>query len=1169
MSLSGDRKEQNLKGRYFKYLEALCVSNGIEMDKLKTVATDYELLEMFFGGLPVLVGLRYFDHLTTIRLVGQEIQNISPISEVSETLEELWICECTLSDLGGLETCVKVRKLYLYSNQISDASLLSSLKSLEVLWIQDNRLTSLQFLKDIEYLSTLKVGGDQFNDCLAMSISQWPSKLQLLDISGSTLCLLQSLLGLSCCGILRQLNICNDKYPSNCLIKDEDQIVWLTFHFPFLEYLDGDQLNENFVNNYTMKAEKKAALEINKMITKARKMVQQLDTIRKNEAKIKEKLTSFINALNKASAAVSKKEGRRELTLKLQDLYQLKLKSLSNSIVGCIKCEREVFYVSSYLLPSWQMESAGRTVAREATKTELLDLEHTFQSFCTVEEPKMKVKTAVMFSLTPLNKTEMKELHFLQSSDSPLWDFADFVDVGNQRLASDGEGTFKLVKDLSAMCGENHKTLCTCIWPVVKLKKDQKPKIKEVDDANGNNFELQGKEDGFTWNQMELVGLCVMELQRSSWPSFEELKNFHHFDEHINDQVKKLKDLGIELKLEKIVAPLQQQATEDEGDQENQEVIKTNQEVKVLDVISDKLSAGRYRLDGPIWTGKELSLRNPAELSLAYTKPMNLQNPSVFDKIVTLNLEGLQIDTLDGIEQLENVRYLSLACNKLSSIKRVKALEKLLFLDVSHNNVHKIDELPGTLTGLKAAQNQLSTIGFCMKLQNLTYFNLSHNKIKSIKGIEELKTLQTFLITDNLLKDKTEVDVLQQLPNLRFVDLVGNPLADEDNYKNVILNSTSTTKTENGESASSEQPGQVVRKAGKILTMDFLQKEFGENLNKDTEFNLSDNQFHMIALIRNGLDILQHVTTINLSDNHLQHLYELAHLPNLVQLNLSNNQILSLTTDSVPKILPKLELLDLSSNNLTCQSVARIGLQKLPQLKRLILTGNKLSRFDAALFDFENLEALDLSGNDIKVIRKKNLKHLKKLDLSENDLKDLEGLTLPNLITLNVSKNKISSCAAMKSLKELKNLKSLDCSENPVTARRVYSDYIKKQLPGLEELDSEVVIRSNNNNEQVDENDGVATEKVARPHLAVRVNPLAVQIANEKSSAVKRYMDFKLLKEKSDVVPVAETTLKPTEQLKKTQSLFNMVTPETNNNLNDFLISGKRITKYNRHYKMS
>lgn len=96
----------------------------------------------------------------------------------------------------------------------------------------------------------------------------------------------------------------------------------------------------------------------------------------------------------------------------------------------------------------------------------------------------------------------------------------------------------------------------------------------------------------------------------------------------------------------------------------------------------------------------------------------------------------------------------------------------------------------------------------------------------------------------------------------------------------------------------------------------------------------------------------------------------------------------------------------MSYNQLSCQTFARLGLDRLPSLKKLVLRGNRLTRFEGAHFDLPSLESVDLGGNEIKLIRKKNLPRLKELDLSGNRLKDLEGLSTPNLAVFKVADNK-------------------------------------------------------------------------------------------------------------------------------------------------------------------
>lgn len=60
----------SLKAQYYKYLEALCSSNGIDITTLKNGTSKVDTLEMFFGGLPALIGLKYFDKLRVLCLMG-------------------------------------------------------------------------------------------------------------------------------------------------------------------------------------------------------------------------------------------------------------------------------------------------------------------------------------------------------------------------------------------------------------------------------------------------------------------------------------------------------------------------------------------------------------------------------------------------------------------------------------------------------------------------------------------------------------------------------------------------------------------------------------------------------------------------------------------------------------------------------------------------------------------------------------------------------------------------------------------------------------------------------------------------------------------------------------------------------------------------------------------
>ena len=52
-----------------------------------------KIVEMFFGGFPRIIGMKYLPNLTTLILMGQSISKISGLENLTK-LKELWICEC-------------------------------------------------------------------------------------------------------------------------------------------------------------------------------------------------------------------------------------------------------------------------------------------------------------------------------------------------------------------------------------------------------------------------------------------------------------------------------------------------------------------------------------------------------------------------------------------------------------------------------------------------------------------------------------------------------------------------------------------------------------------------------------------------------------------------------------------------------------------------------------------------------------------------------------------------------------------------------------------------------------------------------------------------------------------------------------------------------------------
>lgn len=66
---------------------------GLNIASLKNDGAQVEKLEMYFGGMPALIGMKYFTSLTILRIFEEDITNVKSLIEVASTLDELWICE--------------------------------------------------------------------------------------------------------------------------------------------------------------------------------------------------------------------------------------------------------------------------------------------------------------------------------------------------------------------------------------------------------------------------------------------------------------------------------------------------------------------------------------------------------------------------------------------------------------------------------------------------------------------------------------------------------------------------------------------------------------------------------------------------------------------------------------------------------------------------------------------------------------------------------------------------------------------------------------------------------------------------------------------------------------------------------------------------------------------
>ena len=162
------------------------------------------------------------------------------------------------------------------------------------------------------------------------------------------------------------------------------------------------------------------------------------------------------------------------------------------------------------------------------------------------------------------------------------------------------------------------------------------------------------------------------------------------------------------------------------------------------------------------------------------------------------------------------------------------------------------------------------------------------------------------------------------------------------------------------------------------------------------ELHLSNASFTIIDSSFNRFTSLQ---VLDLSYNPVIEVSETASIPSLRALNLSNCSYNPWKIGAIGKAFPKLENLNLSSNQL---SFIWSGLQSLGNLIRLDVSDNHLINIPVEMMYLSNLKELNLSKNEITLQANEigALWSLEKLDLSDNS-----GLSSDNLI-LSISENK-------------------------------------------------------------------------------------------------------------------------------------------------------------------
>ncbi|URZ14618.1 Ig-like domain-containing protein [Clostridium felsineum] len=157
--------------------------------------------------------------------------------------------------------------------------------------------------------------------------------------------------------------------------------------------------------------------------------------------------------------------------------------------------------------------------------------------------------------------------------------------------------------------------------------------------------------------------------------------------------------------------------------------------------------------------------------------------------IRTIDGANQGIHYLDGIENLSNLKFLSLPSNAISDLTPIKNLTNLQGLSLDNNNVSDINCLSNltNLTALSLDSNPITDISSTANLSRLQLLSLCNDySIKNINIVSNLNTLLCLVIPNTNL---TDISFLNNLKNLQELYLAQNHI----NNFSTIYNLTNLT----------------------------------------------------------------------------------------------------------------------------------------------------------------------------------------------------------------------------------------------------------------------------------------------------------------------------------------------------------------------------------------
>lgn len=324
---------------------------------------------------------------------------------------------------------------------------------------------------------------------------------------------------------------------------------------------------------------------------------------------------------------------------------------------------------------------------------------------------------------------------------------------------------------------------------------------------------------------------------------------------------------------------------------------------KPQNVIMKLLPTVKYLDDRSLDTVREIENSRPS-ITFDY-KLVESMNPTLpLSEISFLNLEKFNLTSIGDLSGLEKLLTLNLSWNRLTTLDDIKSLTLLKHLNAENNlisNIKAISELK-ELTKLSLGSNSIKEVSSCFRgLSKLTHLSIESNRIETLSGFKNLVNLLELYIGENYITDLKQVRHLASLKRLIVVDMSGNAMCKESDYRLYFIFQIKDVKVLDGITVSKPEIEEAKEAFNGRLSEDILEVKLkGQPLNSIKTMDLSRCKLRDFDSVFTS-EKFPNVQEINLSGNFFTCFKNFRNIPNLKILILLDNRISSFEPIKDPK----------------------------------------------------------------------------------------------------------------------------------------------------------------------------------------------------------------------------------------------------------------------------